>query len=81
MPSALPLPVWPGVPLLTPPASMAMAASSAAMGVSLRPWMITVKVAVTTLPLPSLTLYWNTSVSWSALVRRACTALLLLSTT
>ncbi|MNN42317.1 hypothetical protein D3C81_1564880 [compost metagenome] len=60
---------------------MAMALSVAAIGVSLRPWMTTVKVAVTTLPLPSLTLYWKTSVSLSASLRRACTALLPLSTT
>ncbi|MCY1402957.1 hypothetical protein D9M71_181210 [compost metagenome] len=35
--STLPLAGWPGVPLFTPPASMATPLSSRAMGVSLAP--------------------------------------------
>ncbi|MCY1407153.1 hypothetical protein D9M71_224410 [compost metagenome] len=43
--STSPVGSWPGVPLAVPPASMAMAKSGSALGVSSVPWMVIVSTA------------------------------------
>ncbi|MNO01657.1 hypothetical protein D3C81_2218650 [compost metagenome] len=50
LPSTLPVALLPRVLLLTPPASTAVPLSATATGVSLRPWMLMVRVWALTRP-------------------------------
>ena len=72
--NTLPVALLPDVPLATPPASVALAVSTTATGLSFWPWIVIVTWVVELSPAASTIVYVKTSISVSAAVRRACTA-------